>query len=67
MPSDPHHYLATFSMVALAAKSLRELTRSPPSNTIHIGFVFVSQLKDKLISKDVADAESLVATVLYSQ
>jgi hypothetical protein len=63
MPSDPHHYLATFSMVALAAKSLRELTRSPRSITIHIGLVSVSQLKDKLISKDVADAESLVATV----
>jgi hypothetical protein len=29
--------------------------------------VFVSQLKDKLISKDVADAESLVATVHYFQ
>lgn len=60
-------YLATFSMVALVAKSLRKLTRSPRSNTIHIGFVFVSQLKDKLFSKDVADAESLVATVPYFQ
>lgn len=67
MPSDPRPYLATFSMVALVAKSLRKLTRSPPSNTIHIGFVFVSQLKDKLISKVVADAESLVATVHYFQ